>query len=257
MKYVISACLLIVLSSCKVSVQNDSLSQAPDDEFEYQCQRELNELCANWVIEFDDSIEKEYQVLLTGLPQYKECFEKEKKAWAKYQEAVHTVAACEDRGSSTPMYINDAVRQGIDLRSNSLRGLLLTMQGEQITTSGTIFTRAMISDAYLAFEDAVSRDEWIENKEDYRNSLRKEQKCWNEWMLCRSSISFNLPVGLREVYDGCTHMMMRTKLWQLKNQNRCLGMVSSDVIDCALPSDCSDKALLEYPGFDEMWRQMY
>ena len=71
MKQVIIAGLLIVLSSCKHgqisnvisdngadSVLNDSLSQVSDDAYEYQDQKELNELHANWMIEYNDSIEK-------------------------------------------------------------------------------------------------------------------------------------------------------------------------------------------------------
>ena len=90
MKQVIIAGLLIVLSSCKHgqisnvisdngadSVLNDSLSQVSDDAYEYQDQKELNELHANWMIEYNDSIETEFQALLTALPQYKESFDKE------------------------------------------------------------------------------------------------------------------------------------------------------------------------------------
>ena len=30
-------------------------------------------------------------------------------------------------------------------------------------------------------------------------------------------------------------------------------ITSGEVLDCVLPDNCSDKALLEYPGFDVVW----
>ena len=74
-------------------------------------------------------------------------------------------------------------------------------------------------------------------------------------MECREVVSQKLTDELRTVYDGCTNQMMRTKLLQLKNQNQALGLISGDVLECALPDDCSDKELLEYPGFDKVWAE--
>ena len=48
-------------------------------------------------------------------------------------------------------------------------------------------------------------------------------------------------------------MVKRFKLLQLKNQNQALGMCGHEVAECVLPEDCSDKVLLEYPGFDIVW----
>ena len=39
----------------------------------------------------------------------------------------------------------------------------------------------------------------------------------------------------------------------VKNQNQALGVTGHEPLDCILPDDCSDKALLEYPGFDKIW----
>lgn len=115
----------------------------------------------------------------------------------------------------------------------------------------------MIADAYTSFMNAgmdVESDD-IKMQKRYKASVRKEQKCWNEWMACRESISKKLPDNLRKIYDGCTNMTMRTKLLQLKNQNRNLGMTSGEMLKCALPDNCSDKTLLEYPGFDKVWKK--
>lgn len=72
-------------------------------------------------------------------------------------------------------------------------------------------------------------------------------------MECRRMNSEKLITNVRRIYDGCTNLMMREKLRQLKNQNNALGICSKDILDCVLPDDCSDKALLEYPGFDVVW----
>ena len=43
---------------------------------------------------------------------------------------------------------------------------------------------------------------------------------------------------------------MRTKLLQLKNQNQGLGLINDYIDSCLLPDSCSDKELLDYPGFN-------
>lgn len=58
---------------------------------------------------------------------------------------------------------------------------------------------------------------------------------------------------IKKVYDIGTNQMLRTKLHQLKNQNQGLGVTGDEVLKCVLPEDCSDKALLDYPGFDIIW----
>ena len=115
----------------------------------------------------------------------------------------------------------------------------------------------MIEDAYKAFFDEAT-DNWYnpytddskEGLEEYQATASNERKMWNEWMKYRTIVAKALPKDLREVYNGCTNLMMRTKLHQLKNQNAGLGLMSDDVSDCLLPDSCSDKALLEYPGLN-------
>ena len=67
---------------------------------------------------------------------------------------------------------------------------------------------------------------------------------------CRKKTSQLLTDDIKKVYDIGTNQMLRTKLYQLKNQNQDLGMISGEVLKCALPEDCSDKALMDNPGFD-------
>ena len=119
--------------------------------------------------------------------------------------------------------------------------------------SKTTFTPAMISDAYSAYIRAVGEDEYIEQKTKYQESLRKEQNSWDDLFKCREETSQLLTGDLKKVFDIGTNQMLRTKLYQLKNQNQDLGMISGEVMKCALPEDCTDKMLLEYPGFDKIW----
>ena len=99
----------------------------------------------------------------------------------------------------------------------------------------------------------LNKDEYIEQKTKYQESLRKEQKYWNDLLECRKNTSRLLTDDIKKVYDIGTNQMLRTKLYQLKNQNQDLGMISGEVMKCALPEDCSDKALLDYPGFNIIW----
>ena len=111
----------------------------------------------------------------------------------------------------------------------------------------------MINNAYALFIKAIGEDEYIENKKKYQDALRKEQRCWGEWMKVRKEISNSLDKDSRSYYDECTNMMLRTKLLQLKNQNRALGMFGHEEAECVLPEDCSNKELVEYPGFNVVW----
>lgn len=100
---------------------------------------------------------------------------------------------------------------------------------------------------------AVEEDEYMDQKAKYKESLRMEQKCWEEWVECRKEISQILTDEIKNAYDFSTNQMLRAKLYQLKNQNRDLGLTSGEIMKCALPENCSDKDLLEYPGFDKVW----
>ena len=60
---------------------------------------------------------------------------------------------------------------------------------------------------------------------------------------------------LKRAYDIGTNQMIRTKLYQLKNQSQSLGLVSGEVWERALREDCTDKELLEYPGSGIAWNR--
>jgi len=248
--------IMIVLLSCRnhSAIYQEKGELAEDTtEIVYQNQAELNEIYGKSYLEYNDSIERMFQKTISALPQYKDDFDKEMAVWVKYQEVVREVADYEDHGSSTSMYVCDMLRQGIKLREKSIKRLYQYTKGIKVAKSKTQFTSSMIDNAYSAFIEAVGNDEDIRNKKDYQESLRKEQKCWNEWMVYRTEVSGKLSSDIRKIYDDCTNLTMRTKLRQLKNQNQALGMCGHEVIECVLPDDCSDKALLNYPGFDKVW----
>ena len=267
MKRVVIAYLLIVLScnlgrtsniaSANVAnfVLNDSQPQVAGNEYEQLTQMEMNDLCAEWLKNYKDSVEQEFQKLESIFPLYKEYFDMEKKAWMKYQEAVGNVANSVEHGSSWPMFFSAVMQQGIQLRETSFSHLLLRINGEMTSNSTTTFSMSMIKDAYSAFIKAVGKDEFIENKQRYQETLRKEQLCWEEWMATRENISKVLDLVTQKLYDECTNLVRRAKLIQVKNQNKALGMCGQDELDCVLPTDCTDQALLNYPGFDKVWEK--
>ena len=267
MKRFIYLVVLIALTSCNQFKSNNSIvdkttddsvlgkpNQTDNDTIEpFQTQAEINEACYNEYVANEDSVEYEFQRLLEALPQYRKEFLKEKAIWEKYQKAVLEVSECEDHGSSTPMYVSAVLSQGTQIRGVPLHYLYLHTQGEDISYSKTTFTPQMIADAYSAYIKAVGNDEYLDQKTKYQESLRKEQKCWDDLLKCRKETSQLLTGDLKEIYEISTNQMLRTKLHQLKNQNRDLGMTSGEVMKCALPDKCSDKTLLEYPGFDKVW----
>ena len=242
---------VVVMSGCAHGGKEKSAQEIEDSVF--QDQATINEIHGSWYLEYRDSIENEFQNMMTALPQYMEELLEEKATWEKYQKTVREVAGYGDYGSSTPMYVDDVLRQGIELRETSFSSLYLHIQGKALYFSSTTFTATMINDAYSAFIKAVGEDEYQENKADYQEALRKEQQCWNDWMECRKTVSQKLAIDLKTVYDKCTNQTIRTKLLQLKNQNHALGMCGHEELECVLPYDCSDEALLEYPGFDIVW----
>jgi hypothetical protein len=186
-------------------------------------------------------------------PEYKNLFERENKKWKRYYDVVNKVAGFMDLGSGSPLYINELVNLSIRLREISLQPMILHAQGTKVYFSRTVFTSAMIEEAYEAFIKVEDKNEDLEGIDDYLNLLVKEQQCWNDWMAYRESIAAELPSDLKRFYDNCTNMVRREKLLQLKNQYQGLGMTSSEVWSCVLPDSCSDRALLEYPGFDVVW----
>ena len=206
---------------------------------------------------YKDRVEGEFQHLVEALPDYKNLFLNEKEKWEHYHEAVLAMISLEDHGSSGTLNIIGALNQSLDLWSASFHNLLLHKQSQDVSFPHTQFTSRMIEDAYKAFFDEAT-DNWYnpytdDSKEglgEYQATASNERKMWNEWVKYRTIVAKALPKELREVYNGCTNLMMRTKLHQLKNQNAGLGLMSDDVSDCLLPDSCSDKALLNYPGLN-------
>lgn len=235
--------------------KEEDVSKKRSEEIGYQSQVELNEIHGQWYLDYNNSIEKEFQKLISLMPEYRDELNREKAVWQKYQKAVRNVADCEDHGSSTPMFVDDVLNQSVNLRETSFCKLVAHIKGKGVLFSKTIFYSSMISDAYTVFINAVGANNYIDNKDKYQEALRKEEKYWNEWMFCRALLSRKLPSEIKRFYDNCTNMVRRTKLLQLKNQNQALGMCGHEVIDCVLPDDCSDKILLEYPGFDKVWEK--
>ncbi|MBO7141368.1 MAG: hypothetical protein J6W19_12420 [Prevotella sp.] len=216
------------------------------EEEVYLTQLEMNLESYNGSMNYYKSVEEEYQKLISAYPKYKEMFENEKSVWREYYDAVNKVAGYGEYGSSMPMRINDIVNQSIKLREVSIHNLYLFSQGTSTNFCKTMFNNAMIEKAYTAFIN-------ITREMDERKLIGNEQKCWNNWLYCRETISKELPNKIKCCYDNCTNMVKRTKLLQLKNQNQGLGVVSGEIVECLLPNDCSDKELLEYPGFNVVW----
>ena len=240
-------------SMCKKEYNEECTVEKSENENEYHDQAELNEIHGRGYLDYKKSIERDFQVLISMMPDYKKELYEEKALWERYHEAVQDVADCEYYGSSTSMFIVDVLSQGVRLRDESFCKLILHLKGKGVLFSKTIFSSSMITEAYAAFIKAVGENEYIEDSNKYQNALRKEQKCWNDWIYYRYEMSQKLPSDIKRFYDNCTNMVKRFKLLQLKNQNQALGMCGHEVAECVLPEDCSDKVLLEYPGFDIVW----
>ena len=220
-------------------------------------QADLNMLVEKDYEKHKARVEGEFQQLVEALSDYKNLFIKEKEKWENYHDAVLAMISLEDHGQSGTLNIIGALNQSLDLWSASFHNLLLYKQNQDMSFTHTKFTSRMIEDAYQTFFE-VATDNWYnpytdnpnEGLEEYQATVSNERKMWNEWMKYRKIVATALPKDMCEVYNGCTNLMMRTKLHQLKNQNAGLGLMSDDVSDCLLPDSCSDKALLEYPGLN-------
>ena len=205
-----------------------------------KCDREWAYLCAyeNWDKSFEPKI---------------------KELWEKYYEAVKTVARIEDNEGSYLLFYYAVLEQAIRLRHESIYNLLQNLQGKHYKFSKTRFTKKMIEESYKSFRESISEANELYYPNDsaymaeHKESLKEEEKCWNEWVAYRFVVSSKLPENLRSVYDGCTNLTIREKLRQVKNQNQALGVTGDEPWNCILPKECSDKALLEYPGFDKVW----
>ena len=206
--------------------------------------------------------EKEFQQLIYAHPEHENLFCEEKERWENYHEAVLAVAELEDHGSSGTLYITGTLEQSVDLWLASFHSLWLLEQNKEIDFPETVFTSRMIEDAYSAYikqEDEDWYNAFSDNEKDgmeeHHKAIESEWQLWNEWMAYRKTVSKSLPKDIRKTYDGCTNLTMRTKLHQLKNQNKGLGLISNDMALCLLSDSCSDKELLEYPGFSVVMEQ--
>lgn len=266
MKKIIYVVILIALTSCNQNKSNkiiadhttgDSIMaesyQTENDTIEpFQTQAEINEACYNEYVANEDSVEKEFR-----------------SYWKLYLSIGKSSKMRRSSGRSTRkrfmrcqyvkimvvphlcMLVQSSLRER---KSEVCHSTTCTFtHKEKISYNKTTFTPTMIADAYSAYIMAVGEDEYIKQKTEYQESLRKEQICWDDLLECRKKTSLLLTDDIKKVYDISTNQMIRTKLYQLKNQNQDLGMISGEIMKCALPEDCSDKVLLDYPGFNKIW----
>lgn len=202
-------------------------------------------------------VDKEFQQFISAHPVQESLFLEEKERWENYHEAVLAVAWLEDHGSSGALYIVGVLEQSVDLWLASFHNLWLFEQKQDISFPETVFTSRMIDDAYTIYikqEDEDWCNAFSDNEKDgmeeHHKAIEHEWQLWNEWMACRKTVSKSLPKDMRKIYDDCTNLTMRTKLLQLKNQNQGLGLINDNIDSCLLPDSCSDKELLDYPGFN-------
>ena len=233
----------------------EDIDEEEIDESKHMTQAELNDESGESFVKYKEKVEKVYQKVLSSYPKYKTLFQKEKSLWEKYYESVQNVARYGDHGSSEPMYYYDVLRQAIKLRHDAINYVLLHSQGKKYPLYRTKFTSKMVDDAYAAFVDAANLFEEYDEKElkAYQTALRHEQKLWNDWINYRNTISKKMTAEISKAYDNCTNLAIRSKLRQVKNQNKALGVTGHEPLDCILPENCSDNAILEYPGFDKVW----
>ena len=249
------------------TVFNESTDEAEVDKarvmlFDMGCNADWGAIVSTDYERRKARVEKEFQQLISTHPKQEALFRKEKERWENYHEAVLAVAELEDHGSSGALYIVGVLEQSVDLWLASFHNMWLFEQKQDISFPETVFTSSMIDDAYSAYikqEDEDWCNAFSDNEKDgmeeHHKAIEHEWQLWNEWMAFRKTVSKFLPKDIREIYDGCTNLTMRTKLHQLKNQNKGLGLISADMDCCLLSDSCTDKELLEYPGFNVAMEQ--
>jgi hypothetical protein len=242
----------------------DSIKQTVEEDYSpIVSQMELNDEVGEETVALKDSIEEAFQALMRAYPESKDVFEGERELWEKYYEAVKTVARLEDREGSSLYFYYGVLDDALTLRESSFQYLSLVHEGKKISPSKTRFTPAMIKETYRKYVGAtqqylksdygMSDSEWAE----LERAIREEEKCWNAWMGYRVDAVARMPEETGKIYKACSNRMMRTKLIQLKNQNRALGITSDEAWECRLQDDCSDEELLAYPGYDKVWEENY
>lgn len=226
------------------STDEEEVENARELLYETACQADWIKLAGKDYERRKACVEKEFQQFVSAHPEYESYFYKEKENWERYHDAVLAVAMLEDHGSSSSLYITGALEQSLDLWLASFHNFWLFEQNQDVSFSETIFTSSMIDDAYNAYIEQA------EGLKEHHDALLHERKMWNEWMANRKTVLKALSDDLCKIYNGCTNLLVRTKLYQLKNQNEGLGLINDDIDRCLLPDGCTDKELLEYPGFN-------
>lgn len=229
------------------STDEEEVENARELLYETACQADWIKLAGKDYERRKACVEKEFQQFVSAHPEYESYFYKEKENWERYHDAVLAVAMLEDHGSSSSLYITGILEQCLDLWLASFHNLWLFEQNLEMSFSETLFTSSMIDDAYTVYIKQA------EGLKEHHDALLHERKMWSEWMTYRKIVSKALPNDLCKIYNGCTNLIMRAKLHQLKNQNEGLGLINDDIVRCLLPDSCSDKELLEYPGFNVIW----
>jgi hypothetical protein len=244
------------------TVFNESTDEAEVDKaremlYEMASQADWNVLAGKDYERRNANVDIEFQQLISAHPEQEGLFFEEKERWEKYHEAVLAVAELEDHGSSGGLYITSVLEQSMNLWLTSFHNLWLYDQNQDIVFPETVFTSRMIDDAYSAYiqqEDNDWRNFFSDNEKDgmeeHHKAIENEWQLWNEWMAYRKTVSKALPKDMRKKYNDCTNLTMRTKLHQLKNQNKGLGLIRDDMGRCLLSDSCSDKELLKYSGFN-------
>ncbi len=230
--------------------------------YEMASQADWNMLAGKDYERRKSNVEIWFQQFVSAHPEQESLFCEEKERWENYHEAVLAVAELEDHGSSGTLYIIGTLEQSVDLWLSSFRNLWLLEQNQDIEFPEIVFTSRMIDDAYSAYIKQEDED-WYnafsdnvkDGMEEHHKAIELEWQFWNDWMAFRKTVSKFLPKDIREIYDGCTNLTMRTKLHQLKNQNKGLGLINADMDRCLLSDSCTDKELLEYPGFNVAMEQ--
>lgn len=246
-----------------VAEENDSTKLTEEvDDSPIVTQMELNDEAGGETVMLKDSIEEVFQAVIKAYPESKDIFEGELVLWEKYYEAAKKVAKLEDGEGSSLYFYYAVVEQALTLRRESFQYLMMAQEGKKISPSKTRFTPAMIKEAYDRYVNATQQylksnysmdeSEWT----DLERAISEEERCWNKWMEYRVAAAARLPEKTCRIYKTCSNRMMRTKLFQLKNQNRALGITSSEAWECRLQDDCTDEELLAYPGYDKMWEKM-
>ncbi len=181
--------------------------------------------------------------------QYVKIFDKDWALFAEYKESAleALLLDCDACGTGCSLCYSDmsfaCCRQYEAANKCALECLCggKPKQDKHITIS-----QRMIDDAYSQY----IKTQTDKQKQD---SIREEQRKWNNWISYRNSNIKNLPDNVRKYFENGTNNAMRAKLIQLKNQYQDYGVVSMDIINCLLSNDCTDEELVEYPSFEHVW----